>query len=165
MKLRDRIKRFDRLYARDLAPNPRNWRTHPTQQIEALKGILAEIGFAGAILCRETPDGLEIIDGHARAEIADDQLVPVLVLDVSEEEANKLLATFDPIGAMAEINKEALADLLDSISVKNESLHKMLEGMRLQHGLMLDQGKEYDETIANEVEMVTCPHCGKEFPK
>lgn len=25
--------------------------------------------------------------------------------------------------------------------------------------------KEYDEDIADEVEMLTCPHCGKEFPK
>ena len=25
--------------------------------------------------------------------------------------------------------------------------------------------KEYDEDVADEVEMITCPHCGKEFPK
>lgn len=25
--------------------------------------------------------------------------------------------------------------------------------------------KEYNEDIANDVEMTTCPHCGKEFPK
>ena len=25
--------------------------------------------------------------------------------------------------------------------------------------------KEYDESIANDVKMITCPHCGKEFPK
>jgi hypothetical protein len=30
-----------------------------------------------------------------------DQPIPVLVLDVTAEEADKLLATFDPIGAMA----------------------------------------------------------------
>jgi uncharacterized protein YbaR (Trm112 family) len=25
--------------------------------------------------------------------------------------------------------------------------------------------KEYDESVANEVEMLTCPHCGKTYPK
>lgn len=25
--------------------------------------------------------------------------------------------------------------------------------------------KEYDESVADDVEMCTCPHCGKEFPK
>jgi len=25
--------------------------------------------------------------------------------------------------------------------------------------------KEYDESVADGVEMLTCPHCGKEFPK
>jgi ParB-like chromosome segregation protein Spo0J len=25
--------------------------------------------------------------------------------------------------------------------------------------------KEYDESVADGVEMITCPHCGKEFPK
>jgi len=25
--------------------------------------------------------------------------------------------------------------------------------------------KEYDESIADDVEMITCPYCGKEFPK
>ena len=25
--------------------------------------------------------------------------------------------------------------------------------------------KEYDESIANDVKMITCPHCGKEFPQ
>jgi len=25
--------------------------------------------------------------------------------------------------------------------------------------------KEYDESVADDVEMITCPHCGKEFPQ
>jgi hypothetical protein len=28
-----------------------------------------------------------------------------------------------------------------------------------------DEWPEYDESIADDVEMITCPHCGKEFPK
>ena len=102
VKIRDRIKELRRVPASELHPNPLNWRTHPKEQLDAIRGILAEVGFAGAELARELPDGsLQLIDGHARAEVAGDAIVPVLVLDVTEDEAKKILATLDPIGAMA----------------------------------------------------------------
>ena len=56
--IRDRITDFRRVKASDLLPNPRNWRTHPKSQQDALRGILAEVGYADALLARETPDGL-----------------------------------------------------------------------------------------------------------
>src|SRR6187551_644207 len=100
MHIRDRIQEFLRVPASELAPSPRNWRTHPDAQRDALRGVLAEIGFASAILARRRDDGrLEIIDGHLRAETAPEQLVPVLVLDVTQGEADKLLLTFDPLSA------------------------------------------------------------------
>ena len=106
MQIRDRIKELRRVPAGSLRPNPRNWRTHPDNQRDALRGILAEVGYAGALLARELPDGsLELIDGHLRAETTPDALVPVLVLDVDEREAAKLLATFDPLSALAETNR------------------------------------------------------------
>ena len=67
MHIRDRIQEFTRVPASELAPSPRNWRTHPQEQREALRGVLTEIGFASAILARRRDDGrLEIIDGHLR---------------------------------------------------------------------------------------------------
>jgi hypothetical protein len=33
-----------------------------------MNGILAEIGYADALIARETPKGLMILDGHLRAE-------------------------------------------------------------------------------------------------
>ena len=80
MQIRDRIKDFRRVRASELRPHPRNWREHPAAQREALRGVLAEIGYAGALLARELPDSsLELIDGHLRAETTPDQEVPVLV--------------------------------------------------------------------------------------
>jgi ParB-like chromosome segregation protein Spo0J len=102
MKIRDRIKSLRRVKASELLPNPRNWRRHPQAQQDAMRALLAEIGFAGAALARETSEGLQLIDGHLRAELAPDAKIPVLVLDVTEAEAAKLLATFDPVGKMAE---------------------------------------------------------------
>jgi hypothetical protein len=83
-------------------PNPKNWRTHPTQQ-------------AHALLVRETEAGLELIDGHLRAEVCPDNMIPVLILDVTEKEADKLLGSFDPLTMMA----EADADKLDELLQKN----------------------------------------------
>jgi ParB-like chromosome segregation protein Spo0J len=97
LNIRDRVIEFIRVPASSLRPSPRNWRTHGTAQRDALKGILAEVGYAGAQLARRLPDGsLELIDGHLRAETVTDQPIPVLVTDVNEDEAAKLLATYDP---------------------------------------------------------------------
>ena len=121
MNIRDRIKELRRVPANELRPNPKNWRTHPKAQMDALRGVLAEVGFAGAELTRELEDGsLMLIDGHARAELAGSTPIPVLVLDVSESEADKILATFDPLGAMAEADKDKLEAVLRDVQTGNE---------------------------------------------
>jgi hypothetical protein len=131
MKIRDRIKELRRVPAADLRPNPRNWRTHSAAQRNALQGILAEVGYAGALLARELPDGsLELIDGHLRAETTPDMPVPVLVLDVTEDEANKILATHDPLAALAGVDHDALTSLLDGVQVQSEALECMLTDLR-----------------------------------
>ena len=101
--IRDRIKDFRRVKASELFASPRNWREHPQAQQAALLGVLEEIGYADALLARELPDGaLEIVDGHLRAETTPDQEVPVLVLDIDEDEAKMLLAVIDPLAASAD---------------------------------------------------------------
>ncbi len=127
MKFRDRIKELKRVRAGDLIPNPKNWRSHPQAQKDAMLGVIDQVGFADALLVRETPDGLALIDGHLRAEIMPDAEVPVLVLDVTEEEADVILATHDPLAAMAEADTEKLAELMGSIEMDDEAVQAMLE--------------------------------------
>lgn len=123
MKFRDRIKEFKRVSAADLRPNPKNWRTHPQAQQDALRKVLAEVGFADTAIARELPDGsLQLIDGHLRTEVAGDAPIPVLVLDVTEAEADKLLATLDPLTAMADKNAEALASLFADLQTAGDTL-------------------------------------------
>ena len=127
MQIRDRIKELRRVPAAQLRPNARNWRTHPENQRDALRGILAEVGYAGALLARELPDGsLELIDGHLRAETTPEALVPVLVLDVTEEESLKLLATFDPLGGLAETNQAAPDSVLSHVETDCAALRDLL---------------------------------------
>ena len=98
------------------------------------RGVLAEIGYADALLVRELPDGrLEIVDGHLRAETTPDEVVPVLVLDVTEEEADKLMLTLDPLAAMAEANKEALGRLLQEIETQSPAVQAMLDNLAAEY--------------------------------
>jgi ParB-like chromosome segregation protein Spo0J len=127
MLIRDRIKDLRRVRASELLPNPHNWRTHPKAQQEALRAILAEVGYADALLARETAGGeLMLIDGHLRAETTPETLVPVLVLDVDEAEAAKLLATLDPLAAMAEADTAKLSGLLQDVKTGSQALQEML---------------------------------------
>ncbi len=144
MKLRDRIKELRRVKASDILPNPANWRTHPKAQQDAMRGILAEVGIADALLVRETPAGLQLIDGHLRADVAPDSEWPVLVLDVDDKEAAKLLATVDPLAAMAETDPEKLAELLRQIDIDSEALQQMLAELGDEAGLQ-DDGAEIVE--------------------
>ena len=57
MHIRDRIKDFRRVKANQLRPHPKNWRTHPPAQQDALRGVLAEIGYAGALWRGNCPTG------------------------------------------------------------------------------------------------------------
>ena len=135
MNIRDRIKELRRVRAGDLRPHPKNWRTHPEEQQNALRGILAEVGYVDALIVRELPDGsLQIVDGHLRAETTPDALVPVLVVDLDDKEADKVLATFDPLGAMAEPDEEQLAALLKGIETDSEALAAMLEQLAQDAG-------------------------------
>jgi DNA modification methylase len=135
MKLRDRIKEFRRVKAAEILPNPANWRTHPKAQQDALRGILAEVGIADALLVRETDAGLQLIDGHLRADTAPDAEWPVLILDVDDTEAAMLLATVDPLAAMAATDPAKLEELLREVDTGNEALRQMLSDLAKESGL------------------------------
>jgi hypothetical protein len=140
MTIRDRIKELRRVRAAELRPHPRNWRTHPGFQRRALEGLLSEIGYADALLVRELPDGsLELIDGHLRAETTPQELVPVLVLDVTESEANKILATHDPLAALAGADASQLDQLLREVETDNNPLQSMLAELARSNGLYINE--------------------------
>jgi hypothetical protein len=91
-----------------LVANPLNWRTHPGPQRDALRGSLAEVGWVQQVLVNQRTG--HVVDGHARVEEAlsrQEATVPVLYVDLSPEEEALVLATLDPIGAMATQGREA----------------------------------------------------------
>jgi DNA modification methylase len=160
MQIRDRVRELRRVRAGELMPNPKNWRTHPKAQADALRGILAEVGYADALLAREMPDGsLMLVDGHLRAETTPEQEVPVLVLDINEAEADKLLLSLDPLAALAETNATALDALLREVDTGSEGLQQMYAEMAEAAKLYQDGDKEIveDEVPGPPVDPITKP--------
>jgi DNA modification methylase len=150
VNIRDRIKELRRVPADQLQPNPKNWRKHPEAQANALRGVLAEVGIASAVLARETPEGgLMLIDGHLRTETLHNAEIPVLVLDVSEEEADKILATFDPLGAMAESDADALRALLEDVETGSQELADMLTALAEDAGIL--DSEDAAEIVEDEI--------------
>lgn len=151
MKIRDRIRELRRVPASQLRPHPQNWRSHPRAQRDALQGVLAEIGYADALLARELPDGsLQLIDGHLRAETTPDMEVPVLIVDLNDAEAAKLLVLHDPLTGMAETDDDIFSQLAAEVQTDNAAVRQLLDQM-----LGADEGpnEPFDQTLPPEVDV------------
>ncbi len=119
--------------ASELADNPHNWRKHPAKQLDALKDVIEEVGWAGVVLYNESTNRL--IDGHARKEVAGDQKVPVLIGSWTEEQEKKILVTLDPLAALAEIDEKKISELISSVRVESDSLVSLLRELKENVGV------------------------------
>ncbi|MBE7465416.1 MAG: hypothetical protein HS116_18215 [Planctomycetes bacterium] len=112
--------RLEWIESGSLDENPLNWRRHSPEQLQSIRDLLSDpdVGWAGACLYNERTKRL--IDGHARKSVSDPkQLVPVLVGEWSEEAEKKILATLDPVGAMAQGDAEAYATLVEMVQAES----------------------------------------------
>ena len=92
-----------------------------------MRDLLEGIGYASALIARRDEQGnLHLIDGHLRAEISADEIVPVLITDLTEDEAKVLLVSLDTSTEMASTDFAALQSLVDSIPEQTEPLIDML---------------------------------------
>ena len=143
--MRNRVKELRFVKASQLIPCADNWRLHPKRQRDLMKNVLQTIGYADALVARETEDGaLALIDGHLRADVSPDVEVPVLVVDLNEREAKELLLVHDPIGALAERDDEALFRLLEDFETTNETLERFI-GEEFKLDLSNDDAKPLQE--------------------
>jgi hypothetical protein len=96
--------------------------------------MLERVGYADAVIARETDAGLMLIDGHLRAETTPDAIVPVLVTDLTEAEADEVLATLDPLASLAEPDVDQLLKLLGGIEEPDASIQALLEDIGDSYG-------------------------------
>jgi hypothetical protein len=129
--IRDRVQEFRRVPARELLDHDGNPRRHPQAQRDALRGVLEQVGVTAALVAYHSPRNggkLTLIDGHLRRQDFDLDW-PTLVLDVTDEEADLLLATHDPLAALAEYDKPKLDALLQEVRAKSPAVVGMLKGL------------------------------------
>ena len=117
--------------------NPRNWRIHPLNQQNALKGVLEEVGWVQQVIVNKRTGNL--IDGHLRCQLAareGNTTIPVVYVDVSEEEEALILSTLDPIAGMAATDKEKLNELFQSFNSDNENVQKLISEIAENNGVL-----------------------------
>jgi hypothetical protein len=125
-----------------LLANPLNWRTHPPRQRDAMRATLDQVGWVQQVLVNQRTG--HVVDGHLRVEEAlsrGEPTVPVVYVDLALEEERFVLATLDPLGAMAGTADDRLQELLGELTITDESLVKMLAG------LTRDPGTAYTGTV------------------
>lgn len=178
-KFADRIKGLLWLPPSRVEPSPSNFRTHGTRQQAAMRGVLSEIGVAGAViawvpddraraLLARGPFGtwsasfkgqVRLIDGHLRREQLR-QDIPVLITDLDEREAAKALATFDAVGDLAGVDSGLLSRLLDDVGpIPNfdDGMGDLLHFLREQ--VVVDIPKVGDDDMEEPLDepTVSCP--------
>lgn len=130
--------------ARELSDNPANWRRHPEHQKAALRDVIDSVGWAGVVLVNERTG--RMIDGHARKAIARrGERIPVLVGSWTEAQERTILATLDPLAALAETDAQALHDLLAQLDGQSDAVNSMLAELADDNPLAITPGAGGDE--------------------
>ena len=144
-----------------LLANPANARRHPQAQQAALADVLAEVGVVQRVIVNNRTG--HVVDGHARIALAlrlDQPSIPVLYVDLDPREEALVLATLDPIGAMATYDAEALDHLLREVNTGSAALQQVLEDLAQEVGLY---GLGVDDAAMDALDSGgdVCPECGR----
>jgi hypothetical protein len=141
--IRNRITEIRKMKLGDIAHNPHNWRGHPDAQRASFRGVVSEVGWAGMPLVyhSERVGGLTYVDGHMRKEELPDFEADVAITDLNDEEADLILATYDPISAQAEANREKLGALLQNVQSGEAGVQALLAGLAEREGIFFASGE------------------------
>lgn len=107
----------------NLTANPLNFRRHPKEQLNALKGSMKELGWIKTVIVNKRSG--YVLDGHARVEEAIRQglpSIPVTYVDLDENEEKLALAVLDPITELAYRDDETLKLLLEQANASDQDL-------------------------------------------
>jgi hypothetical protein len=137
---RNRIVGYGEASPASLPDHPLNWRKHPAFQARALTGVLEEVGWVQNVIVNKRTGHL--VDGHLRVALARQAghaNVPVTYVDLSEPEERLVLATLDPLSALADADAPALDALLREVNSGSEALQGMLAGLARSAGLFREE--------------------------
>jgi ParB-like nuclease domain len=168
----------------------RNYRQHPPEQIKKLKASLERFGFVRSIVAQINQDGTyTIVAGHGIVQAAQELVdgnasyyerfgklrTDVIPASWSAEQVSGYLLSDNQLSNDAQDDEELLVQLLQeqqnagydlaSVGSDEETLRQMLADLGDE---MLGDGedkpvafKEYDESIADDLDTEMCADCGK----
>jgi hypothetical protein len=114
-----------------LIAHPDNWRAHPDHQRGAMHAAITEIGFLGEVYVSQRSG--RILDGHLRVALALRDavpLIPVGFVDCADDaDELKILATYDPIAALAEKDAERFSSIVERADVTHQALRDVFDSM------------------------------------
>jgi hypothetical protein len=113
-----------------IVANPANWREHPKAQAAALAGVLDEVGVVQSVIVNRQTGRL--VDGHLRVSLAvqrKEPTIPVVYVDLTPAEEALVLATIDPLSAMATTDAGKLDELLREVSSGSDAVMQMLSDL------------------------------------
>ena len=119
-----------------LLANPRNHRIHPKRQQDALSTVLDRVGVVQRVIVNRRTG--YVVDGHLRVALAitrGEPSIPVVYVDLEEDEEALILATLDPIGAMAATDKDMLSELMASVGDDDSRVMALLDAVRQDNGV------------------------------
>lgn len=124
--IKNKITRSEMVDPAILADNPLNYRGHPDHQQKAMLAALNEVGWVQNVVVNERTG--HIIDGHMRAELARaaGEQVPVVFVDISEAEERAIIATMDPLAAIAATDNDKARELADMIHTDSAELAALI---------------------------------------
>ncbi len=176
---RNRIVRYGEAAPESLLANEENWRIHPLSQQQGLTAVLEGVGVVQNILVNlrtssEWPEGKRgvetLVDGHARVAIAisaNEPSIPITYVDLTPNEEAIVLATLDPIAAMATTDKEMLAQIMQGVHSDDERLQQLIASIAETNNIVPRDTDfpEFDESASDDVKYITCPKCGEQIPR
>lgn len=165
MNIQNRIIGYDTKPASWFLANPNNWRIHPKFQQEALKVVLSSVGWVQDVIVNKRM-GEEwgddryvetLVDGHLRVLIAlqegDDTEVPLKYVDLSPEEEHIILASLDPVGAMAQTDRELVGNLLAQIDSEDSRVVDLIDDLSKRAGINKKKNSDDNDVKENEYEV------------
>ncbi len=153
----------------EIIPYSRNPRTHSEEQIAQIAASIREFGFTNPILI-DSKQG--IVAGHGRLAAAKElglEKVPCIDLNhLTEEQKRAYVIADNKLALNGGWDDELLR--LELTELKELGADLELTGFDAMElgDIMLGtdvEFKEYDESAADDVQLLTCPKCGHTFPK
>lgn len=136
LEWRNRIVRQGMVDPEQLLAHPLNWRIHPKHQQDALRGVLREVGMVQNVMLQEGTD--VVIDGHLRVALALSEgqgEVAAHWVDLTDEEARLVLATLDPLSALAGTDHAKLGEVLDGLRAQEREVAGFLDRLAREYRL------------------------------